>query len=64
MTTQISVMDRDEFLAVSRAEQVEQENESEISKLVRQITEARHALTISELTLAAIQESLSGKSNR
>lgn len=57
MTTEIKFIDRDEAVALQR----EAENESAIDQLVKQINKAREELRLSEQTLAAIQESLSGK---
>lgn len=57
MTTQIRYIDRDVVVALQR----EAENESEIDKLIRQITKAREELQITEANLAVLQESLAGK---
>lgn len=61
MTTQVHYVDRDEYLAMQRAEQIELELESEIDKLVRQLTRAREELRMSEEALAAVEESLAGR---
>lgn len=58
MTTQIQFVDRDQLLAMQRAELEEQANESEIDKLVRQLKQAREELRLSQAALAAIEESL------
>lgn len=62
MTVTLVYLDRDEVVAEMRAEKEERENESEISKLVRQINQAREELRITEANLAVIEQSLSGKS--
>jgi len=61
MTTQITMMDRDDYLALQRTEQLEAEGDSEILRLQKEITEARESIRISEKNLAVIQAALSRK---
>jgi hypothetical protein len=55
------MMDRDDYLALQRAETEDVETEDEIARLQREINAARESLRISEKNLAAIEAALSGK---
>jgi hypothetical protein len=61
VTNQINMMDRDDYLALQRAETEDVETEDEIARLQREINAARESLRISEKNLAAIEAALSGK---
>jgi hypothetical protein len=61
MTTEITMMDRDEFIEAARVEHEEIDNEGEIARLRRAVVKAQEDLTLSEQALAAIEESLAGK---
>ncbi len=61
MTTEIQMIDRDDFLASQKAEKEIRTLDEQIRELEDSVANAKESLRISETALAAICESLAGK---